>query len=1178
MSCRAGRHIAMLPSLDTLGDALLYSADTTFRISVPDGYVFSIAGADIVPGFSLAIDWGDGAVSVVTKSWPADGVPAPSHVYTRGIYVVRLPNVITSLSVSPLSFTASVDASSPVTEILTVGSLLKAIGFSGFSYSTGLARPDVLAGSNISRFLSTSAGDQSAGPFYGAELITGDAAWLPRRLVGKFPENGLARSGLTSLAGFPCEELLPGFVDLCAVASFPTAVAHPRQAARLIYSPGDRVWTLTFAEGVLEDFVRKRFFADALPGTEITGFLDQWVYDARGSTDLEPPAGFTSCVRFRMNCACELHITDHPTPVDSREYYRQLVIRLEVELLDGVLTALDGAYPVHVFVTFGTSDLTLSPAELDPVSNWSAYMGSDDSTPDRAVVDIGRGAFEQCENLTSIDSTFKYIRDIGDDAFRYCTSLGPCYPEKQMQLAYPLDAAGRPGGRRVGERAFMGCTSLEYVMREPDGSVWFELRAFDGCTGITTLDGLSLAGYALCATLSRDGAAVTSRAPVAFDTAHHPPNPTVSRSGNTATVTVPDGRTLSYTWPARDGTVTSVMVVPVFSTSLAPGAYLGPYCFAGCTGLTSTRGLPFSIRDYPEGLFYGCTGLTEYIDVTDPGATGDFVLASPVQPDFVPRSGGRYPNSCFTTGNGASSLLKTIGDSCFADCTSLSTVEFTGVTSVGAFAFSGCTSLRRIDFLPYTIPLYSNGVQQSLSAVSSMVSVGARFLEDCSHSGATPAWETGLGAPYMHELVIRFDSEVMPTFDPEAFTYARRHVSGYTGGVAVQQPWLVLQFRSLTLADGSEFSGDLKDYASDSITKNLIRSQVYQTLSEPLHPSLATYNLSLLQIGLAGFLKGASVTVGFHEINESGVYAPPGTVFKVPVYLVGEYWAAVSSSKRTLVDSVTKFCGYVDAELTGWTWTYQDETTFVSYGFTRPTLTFTSGIYGSWMNYGLGTRTFELSNGATAVVSPTVYACISTLPCYESAVMRQSEVLASADATEHGDLRGKEFVFDLVRSTRYGTLHTGSDGNLVDGNGEIVDLTYGADGDIAYGVDIPDIPLKLSATSYQETAEDGTTTTVQVPESTVMVTVERVGSKLVVDSNHNPGEYVPVVKIKTSVPYKKGQSVVAVGWTLANPGGGSIHVPSPVNLQAEFWPMTPNTQELYRNRYGLTWSTDPDDY
>lgn len=1121
MSCRAGRHIAMLPEG---ADVPRYGGHTVFRIRVPDNYTFSIYSADLVSGVVLAIDWGDGVSELRTESWPSQNSPSPSHTYAAGTYDVSLSNVVTSLSVSPVYVSGSSTASSPVVAILAIGSRLKVLGATGFSYAVDLAEPTVLADSNISRFASPSLTSYQVGPFYAAKSITEDAAWLPRKLVGKFPAFGLAASGLTSLANFPCDELDTGTVDLSAAPSFTTTTTHPSQSAHLTYHPADMVWTLTFASGVLEDFIRRKFLSNS-PDSEFTGLPDQWTYDTWDST----PVGTTARELLHMTRSCELHITDDSIPANPLDYRRQLSVSLDITVTDGVVSPSEDTYPIQMAVTISSMGLALSSTAMNPVSSWVASTGAYDRTPELTVVDIGDRAFQDCKDLESIGSSFKYIRDIGPGAFSDCTSLGPCYPEKQMLLALTLSVAGRPIGRRVGAHAFDGCTSLEYIMREPNGTVWFESYAFANCTGITTIDGLSIAGYSFHATLKNGTLTKQDKAAVSFDTTHHPPNPVTSLSGRTATLTVPDGRTLSFTWDARqqfgynwynNTTVSDAKAVPIFLVEDAD-VYVGPYCFSGCAGLTSTRGLPFSVRDYPEGLFQGCTGLTEYIDVSDPGASGEFDVDSHLEMDFVPTvatvTSGTYSNSNFTVNNGKP-LLKTIGKDCFKGCTALETMTFTGVTAVGESAFSDCTSLRRIDFLPYSMPVYQAATKQTIYATSDLLTVGARFLDGCTHTGADPG-ESG-STSYMHELVIRFDSKVMPTFAPDALTDARRGLATTVGGF--QSPWLVLQFRSLTLADGTVFSGGTASWASDEATRRLLYVQCYQKINDPLYAPLADsypsgWPLSTgyyRRIAPYSSLQGKTVTVGFADVNSgSRIDAPIGTVFKVPLYLVAEY---PSSSTR---DFKMAYYGYVDAQLSGWEWFTGED----SNGFSRPKLTFVSNITPDVSGF---------PSGYTAV-----YACLSVTPVYEPAVMRGCVLMTSAAATTDGNLQNKEFVLDLEDGT-----------------------------DVASGVDIDGITIKLGATSYTETAEDGTTTTVQVPESTVTVVAERSGEKLVVDNNHNPGEYLPVVKIKTFVPYKAGQSVTVVGRTSSDSTSGAINIATPLNIKAEYWPMTPNTAEVLRGR------------
>ena len=105
-----------------------------------------------------------------------------------------------------------------------------------------------------------------------------------------------------------------------------------------------------------------------------------------------------------------------------------------------------------------------------------------------SVKKIGRGAFEECCNLTTIELP-EGVETIDPMAFRKCVNL------KRVELPDSL--------KTIGAGAFAGCTALERI-RIPDGVTAIGLGAFLGCSSLADVElppGVNVAPEAFSGTL-----------------------------------------------------------------------------------------------------------------------------------------------------------------------------------------------------------------------------------------------------------------------------------------------------------------------------------------------------------------------------------------------------------------------------------------------------------------------------------------------------------------------------------------------------------------------------------------------------------------------------------------------------------------------------------------------------
>ena len=244
---------------------------------------------------------------------------------------------------------------------------------------------------------------------------------------------------------------------------------------------------------------------------------------------------------------------------------------------------------------------------------------------------IGEGAFRNCSNMTGIyldteENSCKYI-SIGNNAFEGCTSL---------QYVIIGDSI-----TSIGKNAFKDCPAIERIYFG-SGVKSVGENAFSACESITVYENICRNAFKGCTNLKQ----------IDFDES-------VTSIGDSA-------------FSGCTG-LTSVMI-PDSVTSI------GSYAFSGCTGMTSVT-IPDSVTSIDYSVFSGCTGLT-----------------SVMIPDSVTSIGSYAFSGC--TGLTSVTIpdsVTSIGNSAFNGCTGLTSVTIPGrVTSMGSSVFSGCTGLNEI--------------------------------------------------------------------------------------------------------------------------------------------------------------------------------------------------------------------------------------------------------------------------------------------------------------------------------------------------------------------------------------------------------------------------------------------------------------------------------------------------
>ena len=289
---------------------------------------------------------------------------------------------------------------------------------------------------------------------------------------------------------------------------------------------------------------------------------------------------------------------------------------------------------------------------------------------DKAVTEIGEGAFGNCTSLESIHlpSTLTYIHN---HAFVNCTSL------KDVNL--------QEGLTTLGQLTFENCTSLTDITIP---------------STLTKTENYS--GYEYCAPFKNSGlttATVTNGATTI-------PDILFAYATNLTTINLPD--TITEIGEGAFGNCTSLSEInlPDGLTTIKQAA------FAGCTVLTEIT-IPSTVNSTNDAYYYGIFGGSGLTTVTVANGatvipTGLFKGATNLTTVNLPEGLTNINNNAFENCTSLESItipssVLEIGERAFDSCTSLKDVNLPeGLTTINQRAFENCTSLTNIT-IPSTV-------------------------------------------------------------------------------------------------------------------------------------------------------------------------------------------------------------------------------------------------------------------------------------------------------------------------------------------------------------------------------------------------------------------------------------------------------------------------------------------
>lgn len=337
---------------------------------------------------------------------------------------------------------------------------------------------------------------------------------------------------------------------------------------------------------------------------------------------------------------------------------------------------------------FGNKTEVVFPENLTKIGNYFAQGSPDlEKVTIPAVSTLGTGVFMDCPKLT----TAVYAADAtttGKNTFQNCTALvNVTLPESATLLdnnlfsgCTALKSVSIPSSvTKINSGVFTNCSSLEDVVL-PSSLTEIVSNLFSGCKSLKKID-----------------------IPAS-----------VTKIGNTAfkdcigltELKLPEGITAIPSGMIEGCTGITSIALPETVTTLGSNAFKN-------SGLTSFT-FPSKVTSIPAGLFTGCVGLkTLDIPATITSVNAAFE-GSGIESIIIPEKVKTLQMAAFKNCTALKTVVLPAGITslpmnAFYGCTSLTSVEMPGVTTINMWSFQYCSSLKS-----FTVP---EGVTQLMNQI-----------------------------------------------------------------------------------------------------------------------------------------------------------------------------------------------------------------------------------------------------------------------------------------------------------------------------------------------------------------------------------------------------------------------------------------------------------------------------
>ena len=272
-------------------------------------------------------------------------------------------------------------------------------------------------------------------------------------------------------------------------------------------------------------------------------------------------------------------------------------------------------------------------------------------------------------NLTSISGIPTSVTSIGDNAFRFCSSLS--------SITIPTSVTS------IRNDAFRSCTSLTSITI-PISVTSIDTGVFSLCTSLSSItiptSVTSILEYAFAACRSLTSITIPTSVTVIRDNAF-------AECISLSSITIPTSVISIGARVFYECRSLSSVTIPISVRSIGDGA------FRSCTSLRSVT-IPTSVTSIGASAFYSCTSLSSVTIPTSVRSIGD----------------GAFRSCTSLTSITISTGVTSIDANVFYECTSLSSVTIpSSVISIGAQAFYRCTSLQNVYTDSTEAKVYTDG-------------------------------------------------------------------------------------------------------------------------------------------------------------------------------------------------------------------------------------------------------------------------------------------------------------------------------------------------------------------------------------------------------------------------------------------------------------------------------------